>query len=47
MFTFVLFLGAWQCVLSADEADTGARLLISKQVLNKYFVQDMDLIVKV
>uniref|UniRef100_A0A0A9YUM2 Translocon-associated protein subunit beta n=1 Tax=Lygus hesperus TaxID=30085 RepID=A0A0A9YUM2_LYGHE len=32
--------------LSSDESDTGARLLVSKQILNRYIVEDMDLIVK-
>ncbi|KAF6216862.1 hypothetical protein GE061_001212 [Apolygus lucorum] len=32
--------------LSLDDNDGGARLLVSKQILNRYIVEDMDLIVK-
>lgn len=32
--------------LSLEENDASARLLVSKQILNRYIVEDMDLIVK-
>lgn len=39
----VLLLGT---LCHADEEETGAKLLVSKHVLNKYLVESMDLVVK-
>ncbi|XP_063241795.1 translocon-associated protein subunit beta [Bacillus rossius redtenbacheri] len=43
---FIICLGALVAVKSSEEEESSARLLISKQILNKFLVEDMDIIVK-
>lgn len=43
IFAFATFLISCS---SLEEEDTTARLLISKHILNKYLVQDMDIVIK-
>jgi len=45
--SFLALVALSSYVLGNDEEETGARLLISKHVLNKYLVEDMDIVVKV
>ncbi|GLG95713.1 hypothetical protein R5R35_011743 [Gryllus longicercus] len=42
----LVFLAVLAFVSGNDEEETGARLLVSKQILNKYLVEDKDIIVK-
>jgi len=43
---FAIFLTFLVCVGCNTEEETGPRLLISKHVLNKYLVENMDILVK-
>ena len=43
----VFFIALASLVFGNEEEEAGARLLISKQILNKYLVEDMDIVVKV
>lgn len=43
---FVLVLAAMLGAAFTDEEETSARLLVAKMIMNKYLVEDMDIIVK-
>jgi Translocon-associated protein beta (TRAPB). len=45
--SFLVLVALSSYALGNDEEETGARLLISKHILNKYLVEDMDIVVKV
>jgi translocon-associated protein subunit beta len=45
--SFIVLVTLAVCINGNEEEETSARLLISKQILNKYLVEDMDIVVKV
>lgn len=45
--SITVFVALAVCINGNEEEETAAKLLISKQILNKYLVEDMDIVVKV
>lgn len=43
----LIFLGLMAHAICNEDEESGARLLISKQILNKYLVEDMDIVLRV